>query len=89
MMPSKLTEKHKNLADKLISLHIEESPYTLMPAYEYEQLRKGINCKDCSSFSITTHGRYFVCRECGKDEQLTVAVLRSAREYMLLFLKGK
>ncbi|WNS75750.1 nuclease-related domain-containing protein [Bacillus sp. DTU_2020_1000418_1_SI_GHA_SEK_038] len=85
MTPSKLTGKHKKLADQLISLHSEENPYTLLPAYEYGQLSKGITCQACSSFSISVHGHYCVCGDCEQEELVTVAVLRSVREYMLLF----
>lgn len=87
--PSKLTEKHKRLADKLISLHIEENPYTLLPSYSYEELRKGITCKVCSSFSVSIRGYYCVCDDCEQNELVTDAILRNIREYMLLFPNGK
>ncbi|WP_342432072.1 nuclease-related domain-containing protein [Neobacillus sp. FSL H8-0543] len=43
--PPKLTSRHKKLADKLLSAHICESPYTRLPQYEYSKLRKGLNCQ--------------------------------------------
>ncbi len=55
-IPSKLNEKHKILADKLISKHIEEPPYYSLPPFDYKQLRKGIVCAKCSSFSIFIKG---------------------------------
>ncbi len=54
---SKLNNKDKELADKLISLHIVENPYTTLPQYKFEHLRKGMACKLCNSFSITIHVR--------------------------------
>ncbi|MBU8877793.1 NERD domain-containing protein [Bacillus sp. FJAT-29790] len=87
--PSKLTEYHMKLADKLISLHTEENPYTLLPPYNYEQLRKGITCKACSSFLISVQGHYCVCSDCGQEQLVTDAVLRSVKEYLLLFPRGK
>lgn len=83
--PSKLTSKHKQLADKLVSLHIEKNPYTLLPSYNYEQLRKGITCQACCSFSISIQGHYCVCSNCGKEELVSAAVLRSAMEFKGLF----
>ena len=38
--PSKLNGKHKTLADKLISLHIKDSPYKQLPSYDYNQVTK-------------------------------------------------
>jgi len=83
--PSRLNGKHKMLADKLISLHIGESPYTTFPAYDYEQLRNGITCAACNSFSISVSGKKCVCGDCGHEELVTSAVLRSVKEYQLLF----
>lgn len=88
-MPSKLNENHKALADKLISLHIKKSPYTQLPPYEYEQLRKGITCEICNSFEVLVHGRKCICGDCGHEELVTTAVLRSVREYQLLFPNRK
>ncbi len=56
-----LNQKQKILADKLISLHIEDSPYMQRPPYEYDQLKKGITCKQCSSFCISVHGMSILC----------------------------
>ncbi|MDY0394307.1 nuclease-related domain-containing protein [Virgibacillus halophilus] len=41
---SKLTEKHKNIAAQLLSLNITDSPFTQIPAYNFDQLKKGIIC---------------------------------------------
>jgi hypothetical protein len=87
--PSKLNGKHEKLADKLISLHIEESPYEGSPSYNYDQLRKGMNCEICNSFSIFVHGKYCVCGNCGHKEWVEAAVLRNVGEYKLLFPNRK
>ncbi|CAH2714528.1 hypothetical protein BACCIP111895_01700 [Neobacillus rhizosphaerae] len=83
--PSKLNGKHEKLADKLISLHIEESPYPKLLTYNYDQLRKGITCEVCHSFSIFVRGKNCVCGECGHEEEVESAVLRSVEEFKLLF----
>lgn len=83
--PSKLTSKHERLADKLVSLHIDKSPYSILPAYSYEQLKKGIVCEVCHSFMIFLRGKYCVCGECGHEEEVESAVLRNVAELRLLF----
>ncbi|WP_078556096.1 nuclease-related domain-containing protein [Bacillus alkalicellulosilyticus] len=83
--PSLLTKKHTMLADKLISMHIEKSPYAQLPSYEFERLRKGIACHSCGSLSILMVGRRCICQECASEEPVDAAVLRSVAEYQLLF----
>jgi hypothetical protein len=87
--PSELNEKHKMLADKLISLHIEDSPIKQVLSYDYDQLRKGITCVECNSFSISIEGRKCVCKECGHEEVVATAVMRSVKEFKLLFPNQK
>ncbi|MFC0274656.1 nuclease-related domain-containing protein [Metabacillus herbersteinensis] len=82
---SKLNGKHKLLADKLISLHIKDSPFKLLPSYDYDQLRKGITCVKCTSFSMSVEGRKCVCKECGQVELVAIAVMRNVKEFKLLF----
>jgi hypothetical protein len=87
--PSKLNGRDKKLADKLISLHIDENPYSTLPKYEYNQLRKGLTCGICNSFSISIQGKRCVCGECGHEELVKAAVLRSVNEINLLFPQMK
>lgn len=42
--PFPLTQKHRQLAETLTSMHVEESPHTRLPSYHYNQLKKGILC---------------------------------------------
>lgn len=83
--PSRLNDSHKTLADKLISLHQTVPPYTQLPSYEYDQLRKGITCKRCLSFSVSVQGKRVICHSCGCEEMVTSAVLRMVGEFSLLF----
>jgi hypothetical protein len=85
MITRKLDKKHRLLADKLISLHIKDSPFKLFTAYDYDQLRKGITCIKCTSFSISVHGKKCVCKECGHEEEVAAAVMRNVTEFRLLF----
>lgn len=83
--PSKLQHQHKKLADLLISMHQTKSPYTRLPAYEYDQLQKGIACTSCHSFGVSIEEKKFVCDQCGAAEDVDSAVLRNINEFSLLF----
>lgn len=82
---AKLDRKHQLLADKLVSLHIHESPYSQLPTYDYEQLQKGITCDKCGSFSISVKGKKCVCAGCGHEELVDDALMRSVSEFKMLF----
>ncbi|PFN79515.1 nuclease [Bacillus sp. AFS076308] len=85
--PSKLTYRHKKIADKLISLHQVKSPYSNLniPAYNYNQLRRDITCSVCHSFSCSVSSGIVVCDDCGHVESVESAVLRCVEEIRLLF----
>lgn len=83
--PSKINEKQKRIADLLVSLHITKSPYSKIPSYRYDGLRKGITCEVCESFSVVIEGRKCVCKVCGHEELVADAVLRAVNEFMILF----
>jgi hypothetical protein len=82
MRPVKLNKKHYQLAEQLNARHIEESPYERLPAYTYEQLGKGISCPKCMTFFSDDT---MICKQCGCVEGVDEAVLRSVKEFALLF----
>lgn len=86
---SKIVEKHQFIADKLLSLHIEDAQYTNLPTFKYEQLRKGITCYSCDSFLISVEGHKCICMKCGHAETVSSAVMRSVNEFKLLFPEEK
>lgn len=86
---SKLTSKHTKLAETLLSLHIKKSPFTRIPAYEFELLRKGIICGSCGG-SMDSYGRNkSICSHCGQTENIESTVLRMVRDFKLLFPENK
>lgn len=87
--PSKITENHVNLADQLISLHQQGSPFKQVPAYDYKQLRKGITCLECHSFSLSVGKTTCICQKCGHTEKVSHVVLRSIKEFKTLFPNEK
>lgn len=85
----KLNRKLKHLAEKIVSLHISKSPFSQLPPYEYSQLKKGMICKTCHSLSTYTEGWNCICRTCNHEEKVETAVMRSVREFQLLFPERK
>lgn len=83
--PSKLNEGHKKLAHTLISLHQVKNPYTELPEYRYDDIKKGIYCNTCGSFHVSTKFNQLLCQDCGERESTEHAILRSVDEYKLLF----
>ncbi|HLR60711.1 MAG TPA: nuclease-related domain-containing protein [Pseudogracilibacillus sp.] len=87
--PSRITDRHYQLADKLISLHMTRSPYKQIPSYSYRQLRKGIVCANCHSFSVNVIKWKCVCKTFRHEELVADAVIRSVREFKMLFPNEK
>lgn len=89
LVQSKLNEKHRGLAEKLISLNIDENPYNRLPTYQYKDLRKGITCSVCCSFLVEVRNSKCVCMDCGHEEKVKAAVIRSVEEFKSLFPNEK
>ncbi|MDT8858889.1 NERD domain-containing protein [Alkalihalobacillus sp. MEB130] len=84
--PTKLKDTHSKLAEKLLSLHLPESPYTRLPEYNYASLQKGIPCPHCQTFYTSFASRKtFLCTSCGWTENIIAAVLRNIEEFTRLF----
>ncbi len=81
--PVKLVKKHYQVAQKLVDHHHEESPYTRLPEYSYEKLRKGITCPNYCNTYFSDES--LICKKCGCKEEVDAAVLRSVKEFTLLF----
>jgi hypothetical protein len=84
-IPSNINTKHTMLADKLVSLHLEDAPYNQLPSYNYERMRKGLSCEKCNSLTTFVEGMKCFCKECGAEELVTASVMRNVRELQLLF----
>lgn len=83
MKPVKLHKKYHQLAKQLVDHNQEESPYERLPEYSYEKLKKGIICpNNCNTFFSNEQ---LICKKCGCKEEVDAAVLRSVKEFSLLF----
>ncbi|EDL64268.1 nuclease-related domain-containing protein [Bacillus sp. SG-1] len=83
--PSFLKKHHTELASKLISATVAENPYVRLPAYRYDELRKGIVCPGCGRFYEEYVRSTLTCSSCGGRESAHSAVLRNIKEFKLLF----
>lgn len=83
--PSTLNDGHKKLAQQLISLHQTKNRFSAIPEYHYEQLEKGVYCRNCHSFHVAIKSNKFVCLKCGTMENIEAAILRNVKEFKLLF----
>ena len=86
--PSKITANHQQLANQLLSLHLNELPYNRLPLYNIDQLKKGILCPYCRTLN-NENKNTLVCINCGFRDNFEKAVLRSVEEFKLLFPSKK
>jgi hypothetical protein len=86
---SKISVRNTKLAEKLISLHLPESPMERNHEYEYGMLRKGVFCMGCGGVENVYHQPKLLCTTCGNSEHIEAAILRNVDEFRLLFPKEK
>lgn len=88
-LPSNLNGQHRQIADFLLQSHMTDSPFSQVPSYEYEKLQKGPTCSGCQSFDVKISSNKVVCGDCGFEEKIDTAVVRSVKELKLLFPNKK
>lgn len=86
---SKLSDRHKTLATKLLAEDKSESSYSQLPNYQYDQVQKGFTCACCRSLLTSVIKKKVICSKCGHGEQLETAVMRCVEEHKLLFPEKK
>lgn len=79
------TEKNLKLLRQLIGLHIADSPFSNVPAYDFKHLQKGITCAKCNKFVAALSDKVVICPHCGNMEGVESAILRSVEELRILF----
>ena len=87
----KLAGKHHALAEKLMELHVKDSPFSLLPEYSFDGLTKGILCEGCGELEMFDSGftTTLTCKKCDFVEDKEAAILRSTEEFSLLFPQMK
>ncbi|MBU8731021.1 NERD domain-containing protein [Cytobacillus oceanisediminis] len=84
-IPNAAKSRNLKLAEQLNARCLKENPYVRIPEYTYDLLRKGIICSSCTSFLARFTQGYLTCGECGSKEKVDTAVLRSVKEFAVLF----
>jgi hypothetical protein len=78
------------LAEKLLSLHLRENPYSRLPHYSYDLFKNGIFSRCCHSFNnVELQGDKIVCKNCDEHEEVEAAILRIVEEITILFPEQK
>lgn len=84
-----VTQFHYDLAYKLLSLHQTKSPFTRIPDYNYQTLKKGLFCKNCHTFFIDVFENNIICKVCNNRESFEEGIMRAVEELDNLFPSGK
>jgi predicted component of viral defense system (DUF524 family) len=84
-----LEREQLKIAEKLMSLHLKDNPYSRIPFYSYDQLKKGTFCYSCHSFDVELQGDKIVCKKCYCHEDVEAAILRIVEEITILFKDQK
>ena len=85
---SRLNDKHEKLGQQILAAHKHVSPFSRLPEYSYEQVKKGIICAKCGGFIEVFKGKSIICK-CGFVEHFESAILRSVEEFQRLFPERK
>jgi hypothetical protein len=85
MKSGKFNERDLKLAQELASLHKKKSPFTRVPPYTYDQLKKGLACACGRGFMNVCNKETLVCPICSRLESVEMAVLRNVSELKRLF----
>lgn len=81
--------RDRRLAELLIAEHVTDQPFSNVPQYTYESLRKGMLCGCCHSLTLEVQDRVLMCPKCGFTEKVNSGILRAVEEYRLLFPERK
>lgn len=84
-----LVQKQERAVKHLLSKHIAKSPFSNVPPYNYDGLKKGVLCPKCGRFMVLPDGKLFLVCQCGCLEKVDSAVLRCVLELRLMFPDSK
>lgn len=83
---SKAVNRHQTkLANQLTDLQLSKSKYKQIPEYDYDGLKKGFFCRQCSGMMSLSSNTNIQCSICERKEKTRAAVLHNVIEYNLLF----
>lgn len=88
-MNDTLTSYHYDIIEKLSTLRLMSSSFSRVIEYEYSLLDKGMFCTRCNGRMKKISAKYVSCSRCKTIEQAGLAIIRSVREFKLLFPSHK
>lgn len=86
---SKLTSTHRNLANTLLEMHLEDNGKRNIPVFTYDDLQKGVLCPQCGSPAIHIKQRSCKCANCGYLATKSLVIMQCIEEFKLLFPEKK
>jgi len=85
-----LTTHHQSVANTFMNKVIEETPYQKqLPAYHYDQLKKGLSCPHCQGIHTIQTQRQSICQECSHVSEIAQTILHTIQHFNLLFPEDK
>jgi hypothetical protein len=76
---------HPKFVNKLLSLHLDESPFSQIPSYSFDNIGKGIICVKCKAAFYEFKDDKLACIKCQNIEDVTSGILRNVEEFEFLF----
>lgn len=87
--PFKPGKYHLSLANALVKNDLEEDFSDKIPKYQYDSLKKGIDCGMCRSLNTSVVYSNLLCLDCQNREKVDSAILRCIKHFQLLFHQKK
>lgn len=84
-IPCKIQQHHNEIASLLKSNHQSSSSFEYNTIYDYDSLKKGVICQTCNGFMVEDKRNNMRCVICGDVEDLRHAMIRTIKDYRILF----
>lgn len=83
--PFPYSETDYEIAQILTQEHKEDLRLEQLPDYSFEAMKKGVKCEECENFMEVGTKQSLFCRTCRLFEKNEEAILRSIKEFVILF----
>lgn len=84
-----LSDGHYRWAKELCKLHHKNYRDPKWPVYSYDELAKGLACPCCGSLQMVPVDYSVFCGTCGQKTKTTTAILKTIKDFELLFPEEK
>ncbi|MFO8068447.1 MAG: nuclease-related domain-containing protein [Alkalibacterium sp.] len=83
---TKLSKAPVNIVNKLQSEQLSNERYRdTSHEFKYEDMKKGITCRDCQSYNVHLSQRQAICKECGVVQSIDNVISNHIKEISRLF----